>query len=396
MHFPLLLAGGASQRFGGDKLAATIAGESVLEHSLSRVAEAFASPGVLVSSKANLAQHKPLLPAHWQHCVGGKKRSSSVACSLEVLQKVSPPNDSDWIWIFDAARPAIHRKDIEAMHEILDTKPHLQGLIAASKSSDSLVEIGKEGQPRSTLQREKFALTSTPQVFRAGALFAAYDRLADKEESPAAPTDDLEAVLRAGTQADDLDVHILEHPNPKITHPHDLALVRAIMEKTAALTSLRSGIGIDTHKLAGGAGITLGCVAIPCEFSVVAHSDGDVLAHAIMDALLGAAALGDIGKYFPADDINHNRSGADMLDEIVQVLAQSGYAPSQLDSVVICRRPRLEPHKDAMRTQIARHLKLPQSAVSVKATTTDGVGAEGEGSAITAHAVATIGPAGAV
>lgn len=383
MHFPLVLAAGSATRFGSDKLLLRVAGKPVLEHTLERVSCRFAGCGTLVSAAETMRQHAPLLPSDWDQCAGGELRGQSVALGLEHIARHHNPQKGDWVWIFDAARPAINVADIDAIKLVADKSQALLGVVAVDQPSSSLVGTDK-GRVTASLPRDSFRLTSTPQVFRYGTLVAAYR---DNVQA----TDDLQAVLASGVAGDAIQLHSLGYPNPKLTSRADLVAVSAqISQMTPSAPELRVGLGVDTHRLAPGTGVVLGCVAIPCELRIEAHSDGDVLAHAVMDALLGAAALGDLGKYFPGDEKNRDRSGRDMLEEVVAMLHDLDYSVTQVDSVVICQKPKLAPYISQMREQLAHCLRIPIDAVSVKATTTDGVGPEGEGKALTAHASAVV------
>lgn len=157
------------------------------------------------------------------------------------------------------------------------------------------------------------------------------------------------------------------------------------------MTTLRLGHGYDVHRLVDGRRLILGGVDIPFEKGLLGHSDADVLAHALMDALLGAAALGDIGKLFPDNDPKY--SGADslgLLKEVCFLLRSRGYEISNVDCTVIAQRPKLSPYIHQMREQLARAMEIELDCVSVKATTEEGLGFSGEGLGIAAHAVALI------
>lgn len=159
--------------------------------------------------------------------------------------------------------------------------------------------------------------------------------------------------------------------------------------------SIRSGIGYDSHRFAAGRPLRLGGVTVPHTHGLVGHSDGDVVLHAIVDALLGAAALGDIGSYFPDDDPQWK--GVDSLRFVkgaVDALASGGLAVNQVDVTVLTERPKLAPHIGAMRAATARALGVPMEMVSIKAKTNEGMGWVGRSEGIGAIAVATVRPAG--
>ncbi len=154
---------------------------------------------------------------------------------------------------------------------------------------------------------------------------------------------------------------------------------------------MRIGHGYDVHRLVPGRKLILGGVEIPCEKGLLGHSDADVLAHAVMDALLGAAALGDIGKLFPDNDPVYE--GADslvLLQRVTEVLMENGYAVGNVDATVLAQRPKLAPHIPAVRERLAQAMGVSTDQVSVKATTEEGLGFTGAGEGIAAHAVALI------
>jgi 2-C-methyl-D-erythritol 2,4-cyclodiphosphate synthase len=153
----------------------------------------------------------------------------------------------------------------------------------------------------------------------------------------------------------------------------------------------RIGQGYDVHRLTEGRALVLGGVTVPWEKGLLGHSDADVLLHALMDALLGAAALGDIGRLFPDSDARYE--GADsrvLLREVGKVLAQNGYTVGNVDATLIAQRPKVAPYIPQMRANIAADLGLPLDAVSVKATTEEGLGFTGDGSGMSAQAVALV------
>ena len=157
------------------------------------------------------------------------------------------------------------------------------------------------------------------------------------------------------------------------------------------MTNLRIGHGYDVHRLVPGRPLILGGVHVDYDRGLDGHSDADVLVHAVMDALLGAAALGDIGKLFP--DTDERYRGADslvLLDRVMEALDEAGYRPVNADVTIVAQKPRLRPYIDQMRANLARRMGVDVSQVSVKATTSEGMGFEGEEKGMTAHAVCLI------
>ena len=154
---------------------------------------------------------------------------------------------------------------------------------------------------------------------------------------------------------------------------------------------MRVGVGYDVHPLVEGRLLVLAGVTIPHDRGLAGHSDGDVVTHAVVDALLGAAALGDIGSYFPSDDPQYeNMESLSLLAKSALLLRESGWQAANLDVTIVAERPRLASHVPQMRRSLAATLKMDVDAVSVKATTTDGLGAIGRGEGIAAHAVVAI------
>jgi 2-C-methyl-D-erythritol 2,4-cyclodiphosphate synthase len=155
--------------------------------------------------------------------------------------------------------------------------------------------------------------------------------------------------------------------------------------------TIRTGIGYDVHRLVSGRQLMLGGVYIQFERGLEGHSDADVLLHAICDALLGAAALGDIGQHFPpSDPAFHNANSLDLLKEVSSMLAGAGFEPINIDASVICEKPKIGPHSPAMRAAIAGATNLEPSAINIKATTNEGMGFVGRGEGIAALAIATV------
>ena len=217
----------------------------------------------------------------------------------------------------------------------------------------------------------------TPQCFDR----AAYLRILDALPPDAARlvTDDCSLFELAGRP-----VRLVQgdYANCKITTREDLP-----PQKKEA-SGMRIGHGYDVHKLVEGRRLILGGVDIPWEKGLLGHSDADVLTHAVMDALLGAAALGDIGRHFPDTDPRY--AGVDSLQlarAVAQLLAQAGWRAGNIDATILCQAPKLAPHIPAMRENLARALDMPVDAVSVKATTEEHLGFTGAGLGIAAHAV---------
>jgi 2-C-methyl-D-erythritol 2,4-cyclodiphosphate synthase len=157
------------------------------------------------------------------------------------------------------------------------------------------------------------------------------------------------------------------------------------------MDNLRIGLGYDIHRLRAGRRLVLGGVEVPSPRGLVGHSDADVLTHAVMDALLGAAGLGDIGVHFPPTDPDYEDAASlDLLSRVVKMLAAAGWKPSQVSAVVVAERPRLAPHVPVMRARLAERLGVLPDAISIQVTTNEGLGAVGQGEGIAAWATALV------
>ncbi len=361
----IVVAAGSSTRMGFDKLAYEFAGRSVLEHSL----QAFAGhPAVdelvVVVGKDTAAAQRFMktCPKPVRLVKGGATRDASVRGGLAAVT-------ADYVAIHDAARPFVSAAVITAALEAaLEC-----GAAAPAVPVKDTVKTARDGLVTGTPPRETLFAVQTPQCFDTQLY-----RRALAATGSAGVTDDCSVLERAG-----LPVRLTpgDYANLKITTREDLP---AGQEGT----TMRIGHGYDVHKLVAGRKLILGGVEIPYEKGLLGHSDADVLTHAVMDALLGAAAKGDIGKLFPDTDPAY--AGADsiaLLREVGRVLEQAGYAVENIDATLLCQRPKLAPHIGAMRANLAAALGLPAEAVSVKATTEEGLGFTGAGEGIAAHSV---------
>jgi 2-C-methyl-D-erythritol 4-phosphate cytidylyltransferase/2-C-methyl-D-erythritol 2,4-cyclodiphosphate synthase len=237
-----------------------------------------------------------------------------------------------------------------------------------------------------TLPRDTIFLAQTPQAFRRDVL---RDALAAGESGAA--TDEASLAERAGHP-----VRLVEGEatNIKITTPDDLMFAEAIAGRGEAMAhagAFRVGTGYDLHRLVAGRALVLGGITVPADRGALGHSDADVVCHAVTDAILGAACLGDIGRHFPDTDARwKDASSIDLLTRAVALAADHGVAVENVDVTVILERPKIKDHVDDMRASLARALGIDVARVSIKGKTNEGVDAVGRGEAIAAHAVAMI------
>lgn len=364
----ILLCGGSGTRMGFDKLFTPLGGRTAALRSAQALREAGAERAVVVINEENRAAAEETdWPMPVLFAAGGKERSDSV---LNGLHAAGAAKD-DIVLIHDAARcfmPA------ESMKNSIESARKNGSGVCALPLKDSLVRCTGadcENVPRAGLFR-----TQTPQTFRFGEILFAYERGA------AGCTDDGAVYEKAYGR---LSLCKGSELGRKLTDPEDWAWA-LLMTKTP-----RTGFGFDTHVLTEGRRLVLGGVQIPFENGLLGHSDADVLLHAVTDAILGAAALGDIGKHFPDKDPRYKDIDSRvLLREAVRLVREAGYAVCNIDATVLAQRPKLNPYFEEMRRYIAEDTGLAPDRVSLKATTTEGMNDEGRGLCISAQAVATI------
>lgn len=381
----IIVAAGASTRMGFDKLLFPLNGKTVVEQSVAAFDAHPMVDEIIVVAGANADAIAPLLKVCKTPCCmvrGGAQRPDSVANGLAATQ-------AEYIAIHDAARPFVSAQVItNALCAALQT-----GAAAPAVPVKDTIKIANaDGTVCDTPPRETLYAVQTPQCFRT----KLYKNIL-QQASPDGVTDDCSVFERAGHK---VTLTQGEYENYKITTRDDLPVSGAQLapaqpisranekEKKVMALHLRIGHGYDVHKLVAGRALILGGVTIPHETGLLGHSDADVLAHAVMDGLLGAAALGDIGKLFPDNDAAYK--GADslvLLQKVGAVLAEKGYRVQNIDATLLCQAPKLAPHIPQMREKLAAALGMCVDDVSVKATTEEGLGFTGTKEGIAAHSV---------
>jgi 2-C-methyl-D-erythritol 4-phosphate cytidylyltransferase/2-C-methyl-D-erythritol 2,4-cyclodiphosphate synthase len=312
--------------------------------------------------------------------LGGRRRQDSVRFGLESLSDIAP----DAVLIHDAARPLV---DGALIDRVLVALNEFDGVIPALAIADTL-KLGSGGVITGGMPRDGVFRAQTPQGFRYQAILDAHRRA--EKESGEDFTDDAAIAAFAG-----IEVALVPgaERNFKITTDDDLARARAVLTR-ASSSETRTGQGFDMHGFnAASPGPVRVCgVDVPHPRGVTGHSDADVGLHAATDALLGAIAAGDIGQHFPPSDPKWK--GADsqiFLRHAAALVTAAGGRVVHLDVTVICEAPKIAPHRDSMRRRVAEILGIDPARVSVKATTTEGLGALGRGEGIAAQAIATVG-----
>ncbi len=306
---------------------------------------------------------------------GGGSRQQSVLNGLEALS-ADPP---DLVAIHDAARPFVRAADIAACLSAL-AAPGIDGAVLGIPLADTLKRVGGGNAITETVPRRDLWRAQTPQVFRFAELLAAHRAAASLAAAEAtALTDDAAVAERAGLKV----VMVAgSEDNRKITTADDLH---------SSAMETRTAFGFDVHGFSAGNAVMLGGVAIPHSQALAGHSDADVALHALTDAVLGTIGAGDIGKHFPPSDPQWRGASSDrFLRHAVELVAARRGRIVHLDLTIICEAPKVGPHRDAVARSIAHIAGITADRVSVKATTTEGLGFTGRREGIAAQAVATV------
>jgi 2-C-methyl-D-erythritol 4-phosphate cytidylyltransferase/2-C-methyl-D-erythritol 2,4-cyclodiphosphate synthase len=306
---------------------------------------------------------------------GGRTRQDSVLAGVRATQ-ASVKN----VLVHDAARPFVNP---ERVLDLLDALKESRAALLAIRPSATVKRVRHDGVVLSTLPRGEIRLATTPQGGRrADLLRLLEDAVREKHEV----TDEASLFERAGIPPQAVDD---DPTNIKITSPEDLELARGLVPDEAP----RVGHGYDIHRLVAGRKLILGGVPIPHDLGLDGHSDADVLLHAVMEAILGAAGMPDIGEIFPDTDPRYrNAASSDMLRYVVSLLGDRSLRVAQIDCSVLAERPKLAPFKPQIAASLRSLLALPEGRVSVKARTNEGLDAVGRGEAIAAHAIAVLVP----
>lgn len=378
----IVVAAGRGERFGASvaKPFLPLGGQPVLVRAVRAVEDSpLVSHIVVVVSAAQVSQTQALLSAHGCRKVtavvpGGPERQDSVQAGLAQIGEV------DAIVVHDGVRPLATPETVTAVV----TAALASGAATAGVPVRETVKQVEGTDVTATLDRTRIWIAHTPQAFRANLLRAAHERAL---EDGTRARDDAALVERLGHR-----VRMVEDSplNLKITVPEDLAFAEAHLQRSGS-TAVRMGLGVDAHRFAMGRRLILGGVEIPSPRGLTGHSDADVLIHAIMDALLGGAGLGDIGGRFPPDDPQYkDASSLRLLAEVVELVASAGWRLAHVDTVVLAETPRIGPYVEQIRQRLANVLGVAPQAVNVKATTLEGMGALGRGEGIAVQAIATL------
>ena len=378
----IIPAGGTGSRFGHPrpKQFLLLAGVPILVRTCHAFLQLdFVDHLVVAVPAANHAETVDLLrqwfpavhPSRWTVVIGGKTRQDSVFAGLEVL-----PPAVKLIMVHDAARPLIDKATIIRCR---DAAIDHGAAIAAIPVTDTLKKASKTNHIERTVDRAQLWQAQTPQAMQRLVLewsFAEAIRngYTGTDEASLVEAAHMPVCLVAGSER-----------NLKITRPEDLDLATALL---AEKHDMKIGHGFDAHRLVPGRKLILGGVTVDYALGLDGHSDADVVAHALTDALLGALGAGDIGRHFPDTDPQYE--GVDsllLLKKVHQLVQEQHLCVSNADITIVCQRPKLAPYLEQMQANLARCCQVPTAFINIKATTTEHMGYTGRGEGIAAHAV---------
>jgi 2-C-methyl-D-erythritol 2,4-cyclodiphosphate synthase/2-C-methyl-D-erythritol 4-phosphate cytidylyltransferase len=380
----IVAAAGESRRMGlpdgESKQFLLLGGEPILSHSVRRLLAVPQVAGLVVVLHPShtvrfagelfaLDDGKPLILAE-----GGRERGDSVRAGLAEV-----PGDAKVIAVHDGARPLFSRHVFEDCVRALDDA---DGAVPAIEVSDTLKRSDDHGAVVDTVDRRSLWAAQTPQVFRAVALRDVYSRPISPARPTTRPCSNEPAAASSSSP---------RRPPTSRSRLRRTCRWREPCSRGRSRPTYRVGQGIDAHRFAAGRPLVLAGVEVPHPEGLAGHSDADVAVHAIMDALLGAAGLGDIGELFPDSDAAYR--GADsvvLLADVTRRVAAAGWHVVNVDLTVVCEAPRLAPHREAMKARLAAALGVTSAAVGVKATTTEGMGFAGRGEGVAALAVCLV------
>ena len=383
--YAIVPAAGVGARLGAatPKQYLPLAARSVLDWSVAPLLRTDWIDCVVVVVAPGDTRASQLLGAHPRlviRDVGGAERRDSVLAGIESLG--ADLRDDDWVLVHDAARPGLSDAALERLRDVVAGEG-VGGLLAlpvadtVKRSGPPAGPVDQRHAASGTIARDGLWLAQTPQMFRASALRNAL-------RSCATATDEASAIESAGGSP------LLvpgERRNFKITTAEDLEMMASLLDAPAGGADWRTGQGWDVHALVPGRRLVIGGVTIPHSHGLLGHSDADVLLHAVIDALLGAAALGDIGRHFPDSDPRWR--GADsraLLRAVAAMLRERQWSIANVDATVIAQVPKLAPHIPGMVSAIAEDLGVAADRVNVKAKTSERLGYAGRGEGISAQA----------
>ena len=378
----VILAAGSGTRMLSDvtKQRMYIRGESVLHRSVRIFSECENINSIVVVCRADeMEWAESELSDILKPCSiisGGKTRAESAKLGFWAI-----PDDSDFVAIHDGARCLVTRDIIES---VVSAAVFSGAATASTPVTDTLKRVNSDSKIVETIPRESIYSASTPQVFST----LLYKKALSMAENIEAFTDDNMLIEALGHEVVCVDTG---RENIKITTPDDISYAEYILGKRESMLEYKIGHGYDVHRLVPDRTLVLGGVNIPYEKGLLGHSDADVLTHAIMDSLLGAMGLGDIGKHFPDTSGEFKDiSSLELLARVASLILENGYTVVNVDATVILQRPKIASYIDSMRENIAKILGIGVGRINIKATTEEGLGFTGTGEGAAAHSVAML------
>lgn len=372
----IIAAAGSGTRMGGDKVKTLqlLGGRACICYSVEKLRPHV--DGIIIAARqVDIENYQEALSLYGlsadAYVLGGQNRKDSVQSALKTL-----PDDCDLVLVHDGARPLLSH---DLIKRVLESARRFGSGVPALPITDTVKRVNMNGQSVDSLERQPLRTVQTPQAFHRVLIQSAYD------EVDGLATDDASLVEQLGVP-----VHLVqgEVNNIKLTLPGDLERAEEILRGSLLP---RVGIGYDVHRLVENRRLVLCGVEIPFEKGLLGHSDADVALHALIDALLGAAGLPDIGQQFPDSDASYKGiSSLELLQKTLTLLSAHGLMPFNVDIVMALERPKIAPLVPAMREKLALALRIPEERVSVKGTSTEGLGLEGRGEGISARAVAMV------
>lgn len=377
----IILAAGCGSRMGMDKTKQSInlCGKSVLWHTVSAFSNCDEVDAIIVVCRQDECAWAGEELSGFSKIVciipGGNTRAESAGIGFSSI-----PDKTDFVAIHDAARCLITPDNIQRV--IFEA--YKQGAATAATAVTDTLKSTDQGFIKSTLSRDGVYSAQTPQVFSK----EIYSKALEAVDSDVTITDDNMLAERIGVKVSVVDTG---KQNIKITTKDDLAYAEFILSRREKMSEIRVGHGYDVHRFAPQRKLVIGGVEIPFEMGLLGHSDADVLTHAVMDSLLGACGLGDIGRHFP-DTCEEFKdiSSLSLLRRVALIIKNEGFEVVNIDATLVMQKPKVAPYVESMVSNIANILEIERGRINIKATTEEHLGFTGRMEGVSAHSVALV------
>ena len=377
----IILAAGSGSRMGADttKQKMNICGKSLLWHSVKAFSDCLHVNSIVIVSRsdeidwarAELSEFSKIEAV----VAGGNTRAESARLGFAAVS-----NKSGFVAVHDGARCLIRPRDIDAVINAA----FIHGAATAASAVTDTLKYSDDGFIKNTVSRSNLFSAQTPQVFKA----ELYEKALAASEADDSVTDDNMMMEKIGIN---VAVVITGKHNIKITTGDDLDYAEYILSGGGRMTEIRTGHGYDVHRFEEGRRLILGGVDIPYEKGLLGHSDADVLVHAIMDSLLGACGLGDIGRHFPDSSREFKDiSSLVLLARVKELVNNNGFEIVNIDATLVMQKPKIAEYIDKMTNNVAEILKIDRSRINIKATTEEHLGFTGRMEGVSAHSVANV------